>query len=71
MSICCHLPQPSCAEVYRQVLTGLKPGGVFLFEASSMRAHEPSARDSRRHDPSLGPTLTSGPTGTWGMAPRR
>lgn len=33
VSIWCHLPRPLRAEVYRQVLTGLKPGGVFLLEA--------------------------------------
>lgn len=33
VSIWCHLPRLLRAEVYRQVRTGLKPGGLFLLEA--------------------------------------
>jgi SAM-dependent methyltransferase len=33
VSIFCHLPRPLRAEIYRQVLPGLKPGGLFLLEA--------------------------------------
>ncbi len=33
VSIWCHLPAPLRAAVHRQVVPGLKPGGVFLLEA--------------------------------------
>ncbi len=33
VSIWCHLPRPLRREVHRQVVAGLKPGGVFLLEA--------------------------------------
>ena len=33
VSIWCHLPRPLRTEVHRQVVTGLKPGGVLLLES--------------------------------------
>jgi SAM-dependent methyltransferase len=33
VSIWCHLPQPLRADVHRQVVAGLRSGGVFLLEA--------------------------------------
>jgi hypothetical protein len=33
VSIWCHLPQPLRTDVHRQVVAGLRSGGVFLLEA--------------------------------------
>jgi SAM-dependent methyltransferase len=33
ISIFCHLPPPNRRRVHRQVLQGLRPGGVFILEA--------------------------------------
>ncbi|WP_017301601.1 class I SAM-dependent methyltransferase [Nodosilinea nodulosa] len=37
ISIFCHLPPPLRAQVHRQVVAGLRPGGVFVLEAYTPR----------------------------------
>ncbi len=37
VSIWCHLPSTIRSSIHRQVVTGLKPGGVFLLEAYTPR----------------------------------
>jgi len=37
VSIWCHLPRPLCARVHRNVVAGLRAGGVFLLEAYTPR----------------------------------
>ncbi|MFO1471547.1 MAG: class I SAM-dependent methyltransferase [Turneriella sp.] len=37
VSIWCHLPQPLRRDVHSQVVTALKPGGVFILEAYTPR----------------------------------
>ena len=37
VSIFCHLPKPLRAKVHAQVVTGLRPGGIFILEAYSPR----------------------------------
>jgi SAM-dependent methyltransferase len=37
VSIFCHLPPPLRAQVHRQVVAGLRPGGVFVLEAYTPR----------------------------------
>jgi SAM-dependent methyltransferase len=40
VSIFCHLPRDVRARVYRAAVAGLKPGGVFVFEAYTPRQLE-------------------------------
>lgn len=40
ISIFCHLPPPLRAQVHRQVVAGLRPGGVFVLEAYTPRQLE-------------------------------
>lgn len=37
ISIFCHLPPPLRAQVHRQVVAGLRPGGMFVLEAYTPR----------------------------------
>jgi len=40
VSIFCHLPPPLRATIHHQVISGLRPGGVFLLEAYTPRQIE-------------------------------